>query len=134
MSPYSHEQLRDGVRTAKVELVDNASEDVREYDGMIVAFDSTTRTSLEDAKALVLKQLRMFPERPIVLTAMRCDLYRPLLFDNWPHIRELLVVFKANGYDYTCAFAALNVDVMSVILEFLADSSIAIQGYPQGAL
>jgi hypothetical protein len=54
-----------------------------------------------------------------------------LLFDS-----VLLWVSQSHSElrDYGCIFAELNVDVMSVILEFLADSSIAHAGYPQGAL
>jgi hypothetical protein len=80
-------------------VVDGQPRDDSRFDGTIVSFDSTTRASLEEAKALVEEQQRLFPGRPLVLMAARCDLYRPLLFDNWSLIRELLICFNV------CVFA-----------------------------
>jgi hypothetical protein len=69
------------------------------------------------------------------MVATRCDLHRNLFFDGWHIIREVLVSFKAGSIDYECIFAQyLNYDVISVILEFLSDNTISIQGYDKGFL
>lgn len=111
--------------------LDEKNRDISAY---AITFDSTTRESYEEAKRMILQGQKINPKIPYILIATRCDLHRSLLFDAWPYVREILVSFQVGKLDSNCSLTQLNYDVITVILEFLSDASIKIEGRNLGVL
>jgi len=101
--------------------------------GVIVMFDGTSRPNFNDAKKLVAEIKCISDDIPMVLVAAYGDLYRPLLYDGWDKVRVIIGCFKPT-IDSKCIFSQLNFDVITIIVDFLADCSISYATESRGPL